>query len=202
MEFYIKNMLNHINYNDGFFIECGANDGITQSYTYHLENKNNWSGILIEPSEFSFNMCKKNRSNMNYYYNCALVESDEIKEIYGDFNGSLMASVDGQRLKKINNKIKVNSKTITSILNENNIKNVDLFSIDVEGFELNVLKGLDFNQHKPKFFIIEIYEWDFNDIKKMLENNGYLLIESLTNYNKTKFPKWDGTHNDFIFKLK
>ena len=31
-----KKMLNYINFPDGFFIECGANDGVNQSNTWYL----------------------------------------------------------------------------------------------------------------------------------------------------------------------
>ena len=52
----------YLDYRDGFYIECGANDGITQSNTYKLETDKNWKGILIEPSEIKINQCKNNRS--------------------------------------------------------------------------------------------------------------------------------------------
>ena len=37
---------------NGFFIELGANNGLTQSNTAFFEKYRNWSGILIEPSRF------------------------------------------------------------------------------------------------------------------------------------------------------
>ena len=39
----------YLNYNNGFFIELGANDGISQSNTYYFEKNKNWNGVLIEP---------------------------------------------------------------------------------------------------------------------------------------------------------
>ena len=47
-----KKMLDYINFRDGFYIEMGAHDGIINSNTYYFEKKLNWSGILIEPSNF------------------------------------------------------------------------------------------------------------------------------------------------------
>ena len=38
----------YLNYRDGYFIECGANDGYSQSNTYFLEKKLNWRGLLVE----------------------------------------------------------------------------------------------------------------------------------------------------------
>lgn len=202
MEHYIKNMLKYITTNNGYYIEAGANDGITQSYTYELE-KLGWNGILIEPSITSFEKCLLNRSNKNMFYNCALTDDNNIHKINGDFNGSLMSSINGERLSN-NNIIEVQAKTITKILDENNhnINNIDLFSLDVEGYELNVLKGLDFKKYNPKYFIIEVYTHEFNEISNLLLNNGYKLIDNLTGYNHNDWPHWDGSHNDYLFELK
>ena len=38
-----------LDFDGGFFIEAGANDGFEQSNTYHLERWRGWSGVLVEP---------------------------------------------------------------------------------------------------------------------------------------------------------
>ena len=57
-----------------------------------------------------------------------------------------------------------------------------MVSIDVEGSELDVLKGFDFNLHSTKYFLIEIgilsnikeqCEDHKNDIISLLDRNGY-----------------------------
>lgn len=55
----------YLNYNNGFFIELGSNDGVEQSNTYYFEKYKNWSGILIEPILHKYLDCKKNRSSKN-----------------------------------------------------------------------------------------------------------------------------------------
>ncbi len=37
----------YLNFRDGIFVELGANDGFTQSNTYHLEKFLGWRGLLI-----------------------------------------------------------------------------------------------------------------------------------------------------------
>jgi hypothetical protein len=97
---------------NGFYIELGANDGITYSNTAFFEYEKNWTGILIEPSISKYEECLKNRSG-NIIVNCACVSNEYKKDtIYGDFNiGSMMSSINGNRLGN-NNLIEVKSLTL------------------------------------------------------------------------------------------
>ena len=52
-----------INKRNGFFIELGANNGLTQSNTAFFEKDMGQTGILIEPSSIGYELCKKNRPN-------------------------------------------------------------------------------------------------------------------------------------------
>jgi hypothetical protein len=85
----------YLNYNNGFFIEVGANDGIQQSNTLRLEKDLGWKGILIEPSFESYINCIKNRKD-SLVLNIALTSFSDYQKRqfqYGDFNGSLMSSL-------------------------------------------------------------------------------------------------------------
>ena len=86
------------------------------------------------------------------------------------------------------------------VTHENSLKKIDFFSLDVEGYEYEVLKGIDFNSHEFKFLLIEIYKWDYKKIVDLLNTNGYELIENLSGFNLDNNPHWDGTHNDYLFK--
>ena len=184
---------------DGFFIELGAFDGITQSNTYFFELYRNWKGLLIEPSKESFDLCSKNRPN-SIVVNCCCVSNtyNDIK-IQGDFNSTLMSSVNGERLNS-NSLIQVNALTLEKILDENNInKEIDFLSLDTEGYELQVLEGLNLEKYRPKYLLIEIYRKDYNNILSYLQSKNYTLHSNFTNYNHIDSPIWDGTHNDFLF---
>lgn len=193
---------------DGFFIELGANNGLLQSNTAFLEKNRNWRGILIEPNAKNFEFCKINRPNSTCY-NYACVPQDFTDEfIYGDFglppndNNSLMSSINGLRLNsKKCDILKVPVSTLTNILDKQTIPKIDFLSLDVEGYEYSVLQGLDLNKYKPAYMLIEIYKVDFNVIKTYLEDRNYKLISNFSNYSKQTNPNWDGTHNDFLFKL-
>ena len=185
---------------NGVFIELGAFDGITQSNTYFFELNRGWSGILIEPSKTSFDLCCKNRPNSKVINCCCVSNTYTSDAIFGDFNSTLMSSVNGDRLQS-GNLIEINAMTLEKILDENinPSTEIDFLSLDTEGYELNVLQGLNLNKYRPKYLLIEIYSKDYDKIKDFLECNNYILQSNFTNYNKVDSPIWDGTHNDFLF---
>jgi len=188
-----------INKTNGFYIELGANNGLEQSNTAFFEFNRGWKGILVEPSLSAYNECTKNRSN-SICYNYACVANDyQNTEIRGDFNGNLMSSIDGNRLHS-NNIVSVKTTTLENLLDINNISNIDLLSLDTEGYELNILKGLNLTKYHPRYMLIEIYNRDYNSILNFLEQYNYILVSNFTNYNKLDNPHWDETHNDYLFK--
>ena len=51
--------------------------------------------------------------------------------------------------------VRVPATTLTSILDRHRVKRIDFLSLDVEGFELQVLQGIDFERHRPSLMLIE-----------------------------------------------
>ena len=145
------------NKRDGIFIELGANDGIFQSNTFLLEKKLGWRGILIEPSFKGYKLCVKNRPN-SLCLNYACVSNDYIDEfVSGDFgDNNPMASVNGIRKGRGSSCVKVKAITLEKILDEYNYEHIDFLSLDTEGYELNILKGLNLDKYRPRYMLIEI----------------------------------------------
>ena len=191
-----------LNYKNGFFIEVGANDGIQQSNTLFFEQDLGWDGILIEPCKSSFERCRANRK-CNYVVHSALVGDETVNSIRGDFNdGHLMSSIDGKRLHR-DDTSEVPATTLNKILRSIHLnRTIDLFSLDVEGYEYEVLQGLDLNAYKVKCILIEIMLHNYEKVVKHLEQNNFVLIDNVTKFTKETHPGWDGTHNDYIFCLR
>jgi len=185
----------------GFYIELGGNDGLTQSNTAFFEFYRNWKGILIEPSLKGYNLCVENRPNSICVNKGCVSNNYTGNTAKGNFgNNSLMASIDGKRQVGFDNSsIEISVTTLEKILDEVNVKNIDLLTLDVEGYELEVLQGLNFNKYRPTYLLIEIYINQVNDIHNYLTENNYKLICNFSNYNKQDNPGWDGTHNDYLF---
>jgi FkbM family methyltransferase len=74
--------------------------------------------------------------------------------------------------------VQVQTKTVASLLTENNIEQFDVLCIDTEGFDFEVLKLFDFNTHKPEFVVFEsknLADNDYVGAKQMLSAAGYQL---------------------------
>lgn len=185
------------------YIEAGAADGIDQSRSLHFINRDEYLGILVEPTPQTYQECIKNRSNENtLIYNCALVSFDyklDYIDFYKNKTFNLMNSCIKENKEEFIEMIKVPAVTLQSILDKNNITEVENFYLDTEGYEIEVLKGIDFNKTKFKEIEIECH-WKFINIDledeiKMhsdyLINFNYFLDEVIT----------DVGHPKLIFKL-
>ncbi len=170
--------LNYIDYklwrylsvSNGFFIEAGANDGLRQSNTFYFEKYQNWKGLLIEAIPALADKCRSNRPNC-IVENFALVPFDfkdtHVEMRYCDLMSVVRNSMkspdeekqhikSGCKIQKIETyDLKVPATTLNAILNKHMVAKIDFFSLDVEGYELAVLKGLDFDQYHPKYMLIE-----------------------------------------------
>lgn len=191
---------------NGYFIELGANNGISQSNSLLLETNHGWKGILIEPFDSVFRELSHNRNSRR---NC-LVRAACVSDHYRSPNVTMtylnLMSVahglendlpdreihlsEGQKFLKGSDRRRrelVPARTLTSVLEECNAPEIiDLLSLDVEGSELEVLKGIDFERWEIRWILVEC-----RNISKMsmyLRGFGYLPHSSLTS-------------NDVLFEL-
>jgi hypothetical protein len=74
--------------------------------------------------------------------------------------------------------IKVPSKTLNSILHENNVKNVDYLSIDTEGHEFIVIQSLDLEKYKVKIISVENSDGNKN-VLNYLKQYNYNFIQNV-----------------------
>lgn len=153
----------------GFFVECGAFDGLTECTCKFFEEHLGWKGLNIEPTLYAFERLVQNRPN-SINENCALSSQTEIKEFTNAIhpehglhfgNGSL--SHDPSHLKALINegcsfyKFDVQCVKFIDLYNKHSLSEIDLFVLDVEGHEKEALKGILEvpDAGLPKVFCIE-----------------------------------------------
>ncbi|MGJ5675441.1 MAG: FkbM family methyltransferase [Nostochopsis sp.] len=198
-----KKLEKYLNFKNGFFIEVGGNDGYSQSNTYYLEKFLGWRGILVEGIPSLYEKCKSTRQKSSVY-NYALV-SGEFPDSFVEMHyANLMSVVEGslknkdaqdkhieralKNQKSINTyTVKVPVVTLESILNEFvNIPQIDFFSLDVEGYELDVLLGMNIEKYKPIYILVEARFFD--EVNSFLKPY-YNLVEQLS-------------YHDYLYVLK
>lgn len=145
----------------GFFVEAGANDGISQSNTYYLEKRLGWTGLLIEPVPQLAFLARRFRANpvVEVALGGPEIEGQTITLTFDDLTSGIYN--DTRRLRWNGwfgpnpTTVIATGRTLSSVLTAAGSPHVDLLSLDVENQELAVLRGLDLRRHAPSFILIE-----------------------------------------------
>jgi FkbM family methyltransferase len=191
----------YLDFDEGYFVELGASNGIKQSNTLYFEVSRNWRGVLIEPVLHNFMKCKYYRSSENYF-SCSACVSFEYKKnfvdlIYADLmttpvnvESDLPSSEEHTALcleKRYMDKedslvdFIAPAETLNAILTKAKApKNIDLLSLDVEGGELEVLKGVCFDDYQINNILCEIR--NISKVEEYLSGYGYELQEKLSKH--------------------
>ena len=184
----------YLNFDGGYFVELGANDGCFQSNTYYYERFRKWRGVLIEPAPNLFLRCRENRSLENHIVCAACVsfdyEDEFVKIVYSNsMSVSLNVEtdiVDPQAHAELGRQFLRPSETIftfgamatplNSILVDAKApKLIDFLSLDVEGSELDVLKGVDHDIFRFRYMLIECR--NLPRLDSYLQSKRYDLVE-------------------------
>ena len=149
----------------GVFVEAGAHDGYTQSNTYYLERFLGWQGLLVEavPELFEKARARRRRSIVTH---AALVGPErngtETMVHFGDLASTL--GDPRHAAGGLNNagrnayEVSVPGRTLSALIDEAALGRPDLIVLDVEGHELDVLRGLDLARHGPEFLMVEMLD--------------------------------------------
>ena len=153
----------------GVFVEAGAFDGYYGSNTYWFERFRGWSGVLIEPLPELAAIARKERPRSKIFQ-CALVAADYdqayITMRYGGFQSVVVDAWEGGEEQRHAEwgaalqhretfELQVPARSLSDVLSEAGVTDIDLMTIDVEGFEFSVMRGLDLAKHRPKFLLVE-----------------------------------------------
>ncbi|TQV95449.1 FkbM family methyltransferase [Cordyceps javanica] len=189
---------------DAFFVDAGGNIGL---FSLFMKKKYPASVILaFEPAPATFSTFQRNMELHNISgvqaYQCGLGRENANmaltffpkmpgnSTLYSEDKSNQMKSIDEEhpiaKLMQETEKVKVDIKRLSDVLSQvPELKRIDLLKVDVEGAELDVLRGLD-DRHWSLVnnVVVELCDskGDFNIAKALLESKGFAV--------ETQRPDW------------
>jgi FkbM family methyltransferase len=189
----------YVDHDAGYFVELGANDGIAQSNTLYFEKFRGWHGLLVEPVLHNFLNCLKVRSPTTSIFCCACT-SFEYRERFveiafsnlmstpigleSDIADHLAHAEAGRQFLMPSDRVVTfgaRARPLNDLLIEAGAPEViDLLSLDVEGAEIEVLKGIDHGRFRFRYMCIECR--DIGKMQAYLRELGYVMVEQLSGH--------------------
>lgn len=168
---------------NGFFVEVGANHPLIDNNSLVFEKRYNWTGIAIDPIPKFKDLWTKERKVI--FLNECISSQDnlpvEFTEIISDDWQNMLSGIDVLT----NNKVKLlkekkfknyilKTRRLDSILKDHDVLSIDVLFIDTEGFERNVLEGIDFERVSIFCICLENDDQD-KDLRNYLLRRKYRL---------------------------
>lgn len=192
-----------------FFLQIGANDGITGDPIHPFLMENDWGALVVEPIQDYFKLlCDR-------YRNRPLVKP--VRAAVTDFNGQVVlcrldpSAIEAGKVPRWGHgasslylnrtalgwdlyrphlmEERVPATTLQSLLEEHAIESVDVLQIDAEGHDYHILKQFDFARFRPSIINIELVNLPENEgvaCKEILSRNGYVFRK--TGYDLVAVP--------------
>lgn len=161
------------------YLDVATNDPIGFSNTYFFEKCLGWSGLCVEANPVYLAAIHRHRE-------CALVPTCVSDRDGKTVTFQLSAGLSGIKETNKNNATwKRNKKmpppttrqkcsTLGNEFTKYNITTVDYFSLDVEGHELHVLKGIDWHNVVINVLTVEAIEPAVLPLERFLTSKGYV----------------------------
>jgi FkbM family methyltransferase len=163
---------------DGFFLDVGANEPHKGSQTWILEERG-WRGILIEPQA---KLCERLRQarprSQVFQVACGAPGAPPEMPLFTaescGHSGLVKNLVDATTTYVGTEMVKV--MTLDAVLAEAGNPAIDFMTMDVEGTQLDVLRGFSLQRHQPRLLLMEDH---LHDLKahRHLVRAGYRLAK-------------------------
>lgn len=176
----------------GFYVDVGAYDPIDGSNTYKLYRRG-WRGMTIEPNPAPVWKFKALRGGDTHLTVGIAQQPATLK--YYEFDIPMLNTMDGDRAKglegdghRVVRTRDIPCKRLDELLAEHAPgQHIDLLNVDCEGVDLEVLRTIDFVQHRPTVIVMEDLDAYFgmrkgnatSEITQFMQDRGYAPIARL-----------------------
>ena len=176
------------NIRNGFFIDIGAYHPKFFNNTWRLRKKLGFTGINIEPTDRIklFRKYRKNDTNLR----CLVGEDNQRLATlhYVSSEPAVSGKDQNKMVSRANETLLIPQRTLSTIIKACNVKKIDLLDIDIEGTEMEVLRGYDWSV-MPRLILIEDDKDKNDEIHPFLQKKGYKVIAST--FNNSLYEMWD-----------
>jgi FkbM family methyltransferase len=170
------------NKTSGTAVEVGAFDGVRGSNTYFFELKG-WRTLLIEPNPDAVAAIRAIRKADVAH--CAVGDCDGMVTLQIPKGSETIASVskDAWQARRMQpaglmKAVNVMQRRLDDVLADAGLKDIDFITIDVEGYEMNVLRGLTLDRWNPRIIILEDNtSGRSEEIPIYMEQRGYIRFQ-------------------------
>lgn len=169
---------------NGYFLDIGASDGVSENNTLLFERFYDWNGICCECDPRDIMKLRSERL-------CNIVSSPLYNRTGEPITFELhranhLSSIEGFQTEKYRSSSSGIVCMVTISLMDCLIKYhapsvIDYMSLDTEGSEYDILSTFDFSKYKINYIALEhnFQEPKRTKIRKLLESNGYAFVRSL-----------------------
>lgn len=187
---------------NAFVVQIGAHDASQLDPLNRYIRTRGWRGILVEPIPFVFERLRSNYSDVEglIFENVAIAQSDGQRELYfippttepglppwydalASFRRDILAA-HKEFIADIDDRIQsmnVPCLTFDSLCNRHGVEEIDVIQIDTEGYDLEILRMVDFDRYRPT--LVQFEELHMTSVvrqeaQELLARHGF---ESLSN---------------------
>ena len=177
------------------YLDIGTNHPISLNNTYLLYEKGA-SGVCVEPNPVFNNLIKKHRpKDMILNLGVGKVSGETldfyvlIPDVLSTFDAKEVEELSQQGHITVKEIIKVPTLSINDIIEKHCVQLPDIVSIDVEGWNQDIVESFDFTRCRPSVFCIETITFTMDStgakimpiINRMIENGYWILGETHIN---------------------
>lgn len=186
---------------DVVFLQIGSCDAMAGDPLRELVTKFNWRGFVVEPVPENFerlkttykdfpnvtcrNIAVASENGRRTFYYIDAPEGVELPEWARQIGSLVRSHVEKHSLlqegiDKYINEIEVETMDPQTLVKSSNNGNIDLLHTDLEGYDLEVLKQIDFATFKPRLILYEDFhmsEKEREEAFQILQPAGYKFIQ-------------------------
>jgi FkbM family methyltransferase len=171
--------------NAGVFVEVGCIDGRCLSNTLTFEERG-WSGLCVEANARYIDLLRKNRPN-SIICHCAAGAHDEESVPFGANSRDSLPTLDPSQEAGFRSrhgasytgfeKQTIGLRRLDGLFKEHGFTAIDIVSIDIDGSEVDALRGIDLTVYRPSVFVIEASSPDGEStLDGILAPQGYVKV--------------------------